>query len=255
MQNKPYGNDGSARSVLILQARMGSTRLPGKSMMPLAGEPLVGRILERVCRCKAVDDIILAIPDTEEDRVLMGLADRYGVRTFAGSEDDLVDRYFQASKASKADIILRLPADNIAPQAEEIDRIVTFHRENDAVFSSNLAEVLDSGYPDGIGAEAFDFAALEEVWSDETDPYRREHVHLNFFDYSTQTMANPERYPVIAPGCPSAFRRPDIVLDVNTAEDYAYMSRMYDDLYPANPEFSILDIVKWYDENPRERFS
>ena len=82
--------DIKKRVVLILQARMGSNRLPGKSLMDLAGAPLVGRILERVKRCKKVDEIVLAIPDTESDRVLQVLANNYGVKVFLGAENDLV---------------------------------------------------------------------------------------------------------------------------------------------------------------------
>ena len=114
--------------VLIIQARMGSTRLPGKSMMDLAGAPLVGRILERIKRCTQLDDVVLAIPDTEKDAVLKKLGESYGVKVFAGSENDLVERYYQAAVWSKADIIGRLPADNATPEPSEIDRIVVQYR-------------------------------------------------------------------------------------------------------------------------------
>src|ERR1700731_1160849 len=90
------------RVVLIIQARMGSARLPGKSMMDLAGAPLVGRILERVKRCRRLDGIVLAIPDTPTDRVLRKLGEDYGVAVFAGSENDLVERYYQAAVAHRA---------------------------------------------------------------------------------------------------------------------------------------------------------
>src|ERR1700741_2078856 len=96
------------RVVLIIQARMGSARLPGKSMMDLAGAPLVGRILERVKRCTRLDDIVLAVPDTEENRVLVGLGQSYGVNVFTGSENDLVERYYQAALWTNAGVIGRL---------------------------------------------------------------------------------------------------------------------------------------------------
>ena len=84
--------------VLIIQARMGSTRLPGKSMMKLAGEPLVGRILERVKRCKKIDDIVLAIPNKKSDDILFSLGRKYKIKVLRGSEDDLLSRFFMASK-------------------------------------------------------------------------------------------------------------------------------------------------------------
>lgn len=236
------------RSVLIIQARMGSTRLPGKSMMDLAGEPLVGRILERVKRCVAFDDIVLAIPDTKQDRVLIELGESYGVKVFAGSESDLLDRYYQAAVWSKADIVGRLPADNATPEPSEIDKILRHHLTlGRRGFSSNLSVINNSGYPDGIGAEVFDFSLLEEARDRHTDANLREHVHLNFFNYSTGEAVNESWCPISTLECPIEFRRPDLVLDVNTQEQYEFMSQLYQYLYPKNSNFHITDTIKWYD--------
>jgi spore coat polysaccharide biosynthesis protein SpsF len=237
------------RVVLIIQARMGSTRLPGKSMMDLAGAPLVGRILERVKRCTRLDDIVLAIPDTEKDRVLVGLGERHGVKVFAGSEHDLVERYYQAALWAKADMVGRLPADNATPEPAEIDRIVDFHLSlGRRGFSSNLSTIGDSEYPDGIGAEMFDFSLLEEARARHADPRQREHVHLNFFDYNVNQPVDVDWCPVSTIKCPEGFRRPDIVLDVNTPKQYKFMRALYEYLYPRNPEFHITDTIRWYDE-------
>lgn len=237
------------RVVLIIQARMGSTRLPGKSMMELAGTPLVGRILERVKRCTSLDDVVLAIPDTEKDAVLKQLGERYGVKVFAGSENDLVDRYYQAAIWSKADIVGRLPADNATPEPSEIDRIVDHHLSlGHPGFSSNLSVIDNSEYPDGIGAEMFDFSLLAEARERHSDPRQREHVHLNFYDYSTGKAVDREWCPISTVKCPAEFRRPDLVLDVNTQEQYEFMRQLYEYLYPRNPHFHITDIIRWYDE-------
>lgn len=236
------------RVVLIIQARMGSVRLPGKSMMDLAGAPLVGRILERVKRCTRVDDIVLAVPDNKPNTVLVDLGESYGVKVFAGPEDDLVERYYQAALWSKADVIGRLPADNATPEPAEIDRIVDFHLSlGQPGFSSNLAEIGDSEYPDGIGAEMFDFPLLEEARARHADPRQREHVHLNFFDYATNEPVDAGWCPVSTIKCPEGFRRNDVVLDVNTLEQYEFMRELYDYLYPRNPQFHITDIIRWYD--------
>jgi spore coat polysaccharide biosynthesis protein SpsF len=238
----------SKRVVLIIQARMGSTRLPGKSMMDLAGAPLVGRILERVKRCTRLDDIVLAIPDTDKDAVLRQLGEQYGVKVFAGSENDLVERYYQAAIWTKADVVGRLPADNATPEPSEIDRIVDHHLSlGRRGFSSNLSVIGDSGYPDGIGAEMFDFSLLAEVRERNTDPRQREHVHLNFYDYSRGQTVDANWCPISTVMCPGAFRRPDLVLDVNTQEQYELMRRLYEDLYKVNPRFSIIDIIRWHD--------
>lgn len=243
------------RLVLIIQARMGSTRLPGKSMMDLAGAPLVGRILERVKRCKMLDEIVLAIPDTTLDKPLANLGKNYGVKVFAGSENDLVERYYQAALLSKADVVGRLPADNATPEPEEIDRIFKYHLTLDKPgFTSNLAEINNSGYPDGIGAEVFDFSLLEEARNKKPDENRREHVHLNFFDYSEQKAVDENWCPVNTLKCPEAFRRPDIVLDVNTQAQYEYIRSLYEYLYPRDSKFHITDIIKWHDQIYNKEF-
>ncbi len=237
------------RVVLIIQARMGSSRLPGKSMMDLAGAPLVGRILERIKRCTRLDDIVLAVPDTEKDRVLQDLGERYGVKVFPGAENDLVERYYQAALWLKADIIGRLPADNATPEPAEIDRIVEHHLSlGRRGFSSNLSTIGDSEYPDGIGAEMFDFSLLEEARARHSDPRQREHVHLNFYDYGTGQPLDAEWCPVSTIKCPEGFRRPDLVLDVNTPEQYEFMRALYEYLYPRNPRFHITDTIRWYDD-------
>ena len=124
--------------VLIIQARMGSTRLPGKSMMDLAGAPLVGRILERVKRANKINQVVLATSDQKQDDILEKLADDYDVFCFRGSENDLVDRYYQCAKSLKADVVLRLPADNPCPEPSEYDRLIEYHIESGNDFSSNI---------------------------------------------------------------------------------------------------------------------
>ncbi len=228
---------------------MGSFRLPGKSLMDLAGAPLVGRILERVKRCKTLQDIILAIPDTDEDRVLLGLGERYGVKVFAGSENDLVERYYQAALWSDAQIVGRLPADNATPEPAEIDRIVDFHLSlGRRGFSSNLSVIGDSEYPDGIGAEVFDFSLLQEARARHNDSRQREHVHLNFFDYTKGQAVDEQWCPINTIKCPEGFRRPDLVLDINTQEQYEFIRQLYEYLYPRNPDFHITDTIRWYDD-------
>ena len=226
--------------MLIVQARMGSTRLPGKSMMDLAGAPLIGRIVERVKRCKRVDIIVLATTQNTENDALAELGQSYGVSVFRGSEDDVLDRYYQAARAFNADVVVRIPGDNPVPEPREIDRIISHHVQSDNDFSTNYPDVLDNGYPDGIGAEVFNFEALERAWRSATDPRNREHPHTNFYEH-------PETYKVGTIECPPEFRRPDIVLDVNTREQYDFLAQLYEYLYPRNPEFGILDVIEWYD--------
>jgi spore coat polysaccharide biosynthesis protein SpsF len=232
--------------VLIVQARMGSSRLPKKSLMDLAGKPLVGRLIERVKRCQNIDDIVLAIPNTIENDPLEDLANSYDINLYRGSEDDLVDRYYKAAKEFDAAIVGRLPADNPMPEPYEIDRIIDYHKKSNNAFSSNLSEVFNNGYPDGIGAEMIDFNALETVWKECKNPKWREHVHLNFFNYNDQKQVDI-RFEVGTIECPENFRRPEIILDVNTQEQYEFIKQIYEYLYHDNPYFHIIDVLNWYD--------
>jgi len=243
----------SEKVVMIIQARMGSSRLPGKSIMKLAGETLVGRILERVKRCKKVDEIVLAIPDNKSNLCLQDIAKNYEVKCFLGSETNLVKRYHQAALFFNADVVVRLPADNPVPEPVEIDRIVEYHCNlNKRGFTSNLASINNSGYPDGIGAEVFDFRLLSEINNNKKTLMQKEHLHLNFFNYESGEAVNVEWCPINTIKCPLEFRRPEIILDVNTIDQYNFMSNLYEDLYVKKPNFNILDIIQWYDNKNKQ---
>lgn len=235
------------RSVLILQARMGSQRLPGKSLMDLAGAPMTARIIERIKRCQNIHEIVLATTRQGIDDTLAKIAEEYQVGLFRGEEHDLVDRYYQAAREFNADIVLRLPADNPVSEPSEIDRCVGAHLSNKAHFTSNITSFFGNGYPDGIGIEVFDIDVLEDIWKREKNPMLREHVALNFVDYYNDCAVQPERYFVETLQCPISFRRPDLKLDVNELHEYLYFKDMYDDLYSVNPDFGILDIIRWHD--------
>jgi spore coat polysaccharide biosynthesis protein SpsF len=238
-----------SKVVLIIQARMSSTRLPGKSMMPLANKPLVYRMVERLKKCKKVDEIVIATSDQPEDKVLVDLANELGVSSFQGNLLDVRDRYLKAAEKSNADFVIRIPADNPMPDANEIDKLIEFHlRNNPQGFSSNLAQVNNSGYLDGIGAEIFSTKLLKESVDRSNSDIVKEHVHRNFFDYSTQTPVDAFWCPIASPKAPEGLRRPDIILDVNTMDDYTKIKRIYDHLYPQNPNFTTEDVINFIDK-------
>jgi spore coat polysaccharide biosynthesis protein SpsF len=229
-----------SRVILIVQARMGSTRLPGKSLLLLAGAPLLQRMLERVTRCSFVDKIVVATTTLKRDDAIVALARDHGYAFFRGSENDLVDRYYQAALAHHGDIIVRVPGDNATPEPETIDATIRYHVASSNDFTSSYPDVIPNGFPDGIGAEVFGLTPLSRIWADQGTSRNREHPHTNFYDH-------PERFKIGSPPCPPAIRRPEIKLDVNTPDQYAFMARLYADLYPRDPRFGIRDIIEWYD--------
>ena len=228
------------RVVAIIQARMGSKRLPGKSMADIAGRPLLWHVLDRVTRSRQSDEVVLATTRKKEDDVLVDLAKKIKVSVFRGSENDLIDRYYQAARKFKADIVVRIPADNACLEPAEIDRIIEYHRNSNNDFSSNIQNIDGNGYPDGLGAEVFSFNTLEKLWQVTTEPRHREHV-------SNYIYENRDKFIVGTIPCPAEFRRPDIKLDVNTEEELKFIRALYEYLYPKNQHFHITDIIEWYD--------
>ena len=218
-------------------------------MMPLANKPLVYRMVERLKKCKRVDEIVIATSDQPEDQVLVELAKELEVTYFEGSLLDVRDRYLKAAKKFQADFIIRIPADNPMPDWNEIDKLVEFHLVNNPKgFSSNLAQVNNSEYLDGIGAEMFSTKLLQESIARSSSDTVKEHVHRNFFDYSTQTPVDSSWCPIASPNAPAELRRPDIILDVNTMDDYTKIKRIYDNLYPKNPNFTTVDVINFIDK-------
>ena len=231
---------------LIIQARLGSTRLPNKVLKPLAGKPMIYRIVERVNRCNEIDNLILAIPDNKQNEKLSKIKFNKKIKIFKGSENNLVKRYYDAAKKFKTDIIVRLPGDNCMPEPSEIDKIVSFYKSyKKPFFASNLSNILNNGYPDGIGAEVFGFNFLENLLKKKLTKEQKEHPHLNFFDYKNNKPIDINWCKVRTIKCPKSFRRPDICLDVNTYKDYQYIKKIYDGLYYKKNNFNIKDIIKF----------
>src|SRR5262245_26656969 len=114
------------RVVCIIQARMGSTRLPGKSMMPLDGVPIVQHVLERAAEANLLDAVVLATSHDSRNAPLIEIARQRNFDVFVGSESDLVDRYRGAAESFKADVVVRIPADNPLIHSTEVDRIVEY---------------------------------------------------------------------------------------------------------------------------------
>ncbi len=227
------------RIINIIQARMGSKRLPQKSMMPLAGRPLVDHVISRALLAKMLTRVVVAIPETPENEPIAKHAEALGAGVFRGSENDLVSRYYEAAVAMKADIVVRICADNPLVHPSEIDRIIRFYLDHKYDFVSNVGPVMGNNYPDGLGAEVFSFAALKWIHENVNDPRGREHIHENFY-------GNPNRFKLGTVMCPAEFAYPDIVLDINTKEEYDFISKLFDDLEKPGELINIMEIIPWY---------
>jgi spore coat polysaccharide biosynthesis protein SpsF len=164
----------SKKVVAIIQARMGSTRLPGKTLADIAGKSLLGHVIERVKNSHTVDDIVVATTVESDDQAVLSLATEYGVKTYAGNSDDVLDRYYQAARKAEANLIVRVTADDPFKDPEVLDKIVHHLLTHPGLdYASNT---LEPTYPEGLDIEVFTFEALERAWSQACLPSEREHV-------------------------------------------------------------------------------
>ncbi|OGH87194.1 MAG: hypothetical protein A2206_01170 [Candidatus Magasanikbacteria bacterium RIFOXYA1_FULL_40_8] len=161
------------KTVIIVQARMGSTRLPGKMMMSINGRPMVEYVFDRVGLSKLADEVWLATTVSAQDDVLAQWAEKNNIHYFRGSEDDVLDRYYQTAKQAEADIVARVTGDCPLADYEVIDQVIAEYKEGGYDYVSN---VHPPTYPDGLDMEVFSFEALEKAWKEAKLPSEREHV-------------------------------------------------------------------------------
>ena len=233
---------------LIIQARMNSTRFPNKVISDLSGTPLIERILQRVKKVKKIGKIIIATTKRKEDDILVEIAKSNKVEAFRGSENDLVDRYYQAVKDKNFSHILRLPADNPIPDPSEYNRLINYHLKTDNDFSSNICNFMRNGYPDGFGVEIFTVNSLKKIWKNEKRKKFREHITLNFYDYKKDKKNLKYNFKIGTVKCPKKISRPKLVFDVNYYKDYLFISKIFEYFLPKKKFFTATDVIKWYEK-------
>jgi len=232
---------------LVIQARTGSARLPHKVTSTLNGTRLIERILQRVKRVKKIKKIIIATTKKKEDDILAKIAKSNKVEVFRGSENDLVDRYYQAVKNKSIRNVLRLPADNPIPDPQEYLRLINYHLKTDNDFSSNITNFKNNGYPTGIGVEIFTVKSLKKIWKHEKRKKYREHVFLNYYDYKNDKKNKKFNFKIGTIKCPKRISRPELAFHIDYYKDYIFFKSLYK--YFGNKKLFFLteDVIKWYD--------
>ena len=228
------------RVVCIIEARYRSTRLPGKVVMPVMGQPMLARMIERVSRARTLDAIVVACPDGIEDDVIEEVAFETGVFCFRGSEDDVLARVVGAARANRADVIVELTGDCPLHDPALIDKVVSDYQLGGADFVSNI---LPYTTPRGTDVRVFSTIALAEIADRSTDPADREHVSLHFWEHA-------ERYGRrnVATEFPPHVK--DYRLTVDTEDDFRLVNAIYEALYPDNPTFTLSDVIALLDARP-----
>lgn len=223
----------------IIQARMGSTRLPGKVMKPLCGKPMLWHIITRLGYSKQLKKIIIATTDKEEDKVIVKFAEEMGIDYYCGSSEDVLDRYYQAAKQFNISHIIRVTADCPLVDAELIDLLVARHKETGADCTHNLS-IFDSRMPDGTDIEVFNINALYKSWREGREPHHREHVDEYIYEH-------PELFKIEKVSAPPWINRPDYRLTVDYPEDFELISNIFEHFHPVQP--SIREVIEFLDVN------
>lgn len=224
--------------LLIVQARMTSTRLPGKVLLPLAGEPMLTRLIERLRRVQRADGIVIATTTNATDDPIAALCDTLGMPCHRGSEHDVLSRYADAARLHGADAVMRITSDCPLIHPALIDQVIAVYAEGDSDYVSNM---LHPTWPYGMAVEVFSAAALQQAHTEATQPAEREHVTPFIYWH-------PERYRLRNVESPVNLSHHRWTVD--TPEDYELVRRLFETLHPINPEFTQADILTLLDAHP-----
>jgi len=228
--------------VCIVQARTGSTRLPNKILLKLFEKELLILELERVIESERIDHIVIATTDKEPDLIVEELIHSYNnpkVDTFRGSEDDVLDRYYQAAKKHRADVIVRITGDCPLIDWELIDKIIDEFLKGDYDYVSNILPTRT--FPRGLDVEVLSFEVLEWMWKNCHKKSEREHV-------TTYIRENSEKYKIR--NIENEIDLSNLRWTLDEQNDFELIEAIYKELYPQNKKFKTKDILKLLGKRP-----
>lgn len=225
--------------IAIIQARIGSTRLPRKVLLPLAGKSALEHVIMRVKKAEKVSEVIVATSTKENDRKIIKLCNELGVYVFCGSEEDVLDRFYQASRLLKADHIVRITADCPMIDPGIIDNVILEHIKDRADYTSNT---IKPAYPNGEDVEVFKMSVLEKAWKNAKLSSEREHVTPYIRNNSQIFKLLNVAYKVDLSG-----KR----WTLDEEKDYEFLKEIFNNLYPLNPFFGMENILSFLEKNPR----
>jgi len=227
------------RVVAVVQARMGSTRLPGKVLQDIVGEPMLGRCVTRLRRAESLDEVVIATTRQPDDERIVDLCRKRGWAWFRGSEGDVLDRYYKAASEFGADAVVRVTSDCPLIDPEVVDRVVRefADRQPEVDYASNTFP--QRTFPRGLDTEVIRFDALARAWREDANPAWREHV-------TPYIWRRPESFTIHSvmneTDC-SAMR-----WTVDTLEDLRFVRRVFEHF--GHDVFSWRDVLKALDKHP-----
>lgn len=159
----------------IVQARMGSTRLPGKVLLDIQGKPLLEHVIDRVSASKLINQLVIATTANEKDKAIIDFAQRRGIAYYVGSEDDVLDRFYQTAKIYRVKTIVRITPDDPFKDPEVIDKVVGYYLKHKKSVEY-VSNTIKPTYPEGLDVEVFSAEALGKAWKEAKKSSEREHV-------------------------------------------------------------------------------
>lgn len=223
----------------IVQARMGSSRLPGKVLERIIHKPMVWHVVNRLKFSKKLDEIILAIPNSKENNVLEQFAKNNKIKYFRGSEQDVLSRYYETAKKFKCDTIVRITSDCPLIDPEIVDKVVEEHLSSKTDYTAN---VLKRTYLKGLDVEVLTFEALEKSFKETKKQPHREHVTLYIREH-------PEKFKRVSVENEKDFSR--FRWTVDEKEDLEFVREVYKRLYKEGKIFLMAEIIKLLEKEPK----
>ncbi len=228
---------------VIVQARMTSTRLPGKVLRELpygSGVSVLEQVIDRLTRARKIDTIIIATTINSADDKIVDITKKKKVSCFRGSETDVLSRYYLAAKKNRLDIVVRVTSDCPCIDPEIVDLIITEHVKQKVDYTANS---LDKTYPHGLDAEVFNFDVLEHAYKNAKKDYDKEHV-------TPYIRMHFDIFKILSMRAPVELNAPDIRITLDTEEDYSLLCCVYDYLYSKNKYFNAYDVVSLFKTKP-----
>jgi spore coat polysaccharide biosynthesis protein SpsF len=222
----------------IIQARMGSSRLPGKVMRKLLGRPMLEWEVERIRHSRLINRVIVATTTETRDNIISDFCRENSIDCFRGSEEDVLDRYYRAARRYNLDVVVRITSDCPLIDPGIIDRVIRSLIDNNCDYACNN---FPPTFPDGLDTEVFTFDALERAWREADKPYQREHIEPYFYE-------NTEIFRMVNV-------RNDKDLSwmrwtVDYEDDFVFITEIYRNLAEGNKIFLMEDILKLLEERP-----
>jgi spore coat polysaccharide biosynthesis protein SpsF len=225
-------------TVATIEARMSATRLPGKVMLPLAGAPMLQRLVERVKRARRIDEVVVATTIAPPDAVIVGLCERIGCGVHQGPVEDITQRLLEAADGS--DIVVQITGDCPLIDPGHIDETVRLLIDEEADYATNSLH--GCTFPIGFDVRAFTMSALHRA-AESTDPIDR--VHGSYFIHR-----HPELFRLVGWDAPQAWRAPEFRLTVDEPADYELVRRVFEALYPVRADFDAHDVITLLRQRP-----